>query len=104
MFSVRVDQYPKSIPVPDPSERAYRLLLRAHAYERSSRLVSATPVKIGALDGLEGAFASDAGGPEQMRVVMVGHRVYQISATLPDGAADPAPAGAFLASFRTNDH
>jgi len=100
-YTVRIDQYPNSIRVPAPDERAYDLLLRAHAVESSSRLKSEKSVGVGGLAGLEGDFVGEAGGGEHMRVVMVGRRIYQISYT--PAAGDGGEQGdAFLASFQIN--
>ncbi len=99
-YLVRIDQYPKSIPVPDPNPRAYRLLLRAHAVQSSSRLISVTEVKVGGLAALQGDFVSDTGGAEQMLVLMVGHRVYQVSRIVRSDAPAAAAPDPFLESFR----
>jgi len=98
-FSVRIDQYPKSIRVPDPTPFTYQLLLRGHAVETSSRLVSTGPVLLGKKPALQGVFASSNGGTELRRVLMVGHRVYQVSYST-EGPADPGQGAAFLDSFK----
>jgi hypothetical protein len=98
-YRVRVDQYPKNIRVPAPDQRAYDLILRAHAVESSSHLRSERAVAVGGQPGLEGEFVGAAGGGERIRVVMLGRRVYQVSYTqAAGGRCDEADA--FLASFQ----
>ncbi len=99
-FTVRIDQYPNRIRVPAPNPRTYELLLRAHAEENSSRLVSMKPVEVGGLAGLEGDFVGANGGGELMRVLMVGRRIYQLSYVLPAGDVDVEQGDGFLTSFQ----
>ena len=99
-FLVRVDQYPAGIPVPAPNPRTYQLLLGVHAAESSSRLVSSESVPIGAFPAAQGVFADPVGVTEKRRVVMAGHRVYQIAYTHAERADVAAAGDAFLASFR----
>ena len=99
-FLVRVDQYPAGIPVPAPNPRTYELLLGAHAMESSSRLVSIASIAIGAFPAVEGVFTDPAGVTEKRRVVMAGHRLYQIAYTHAERAGVAAAGDAFLASFR----
>jgi hypothetical protein len=99
-FLVRIDEYPRSIRVPDPSTRAYELLLRVHAAESASKLVSVTPARLADRPGMQGVYANAAGALEERRVLMIGHKVYQVSYTRPDGAGSPAEGDAFLDSFR----
>jgi len=99
-YTVRIDQYPNSIRAPAPDQRAYDLLLRAHAGESSSRLQSERPVEVSGLAGLEGEFVDATGGGEQMRVLMVGRRVYQVSYAPAPGHGGGGQGDAFLASFQ----
>ena len=95
VFRVRVDRYPASLPAPKPDKTTYQLLLRGHAVESASRLVSSGPVRLGGHPAMQGVFAGGDGGRQQMRVLMLGRRVYQVSYSGPDEAA-----AAFLDSFR----
>jgi hypothetical protein len=100
-YTVRIDQYPNSIRVPAPDQRAYDQLLRAHAVESSSHLQAEKRVGVGGLAGLEGDFVGENGAGEHVRVVMVGRRVYQVSYAA--AASDGGEQGdAFLASFQIN--
>ena len=99
-FLVRIDEYPRSIRVPEPSPRAYELLLRVHAAESASKLVAVTPAKLGDRAAMQGVYVNAIGALEQRRVLMVGHKVYQVSYTRPDGAGSPTEGDAFLDSFR----
>ena len=98
-FTVRVDRFPTSLPAPKPDTSTYQLMLRSHARESSSRLVSATPARLGGRPAMQGVFARQNGDQQQMRVVLVGRRVYQVSFTGPDEAASAATGAAFLDSF-----
>ena len=99
-FTVRIDQYPNRIRVPAPDPHTYELLLRAHAEENSSRLVSMKSVDVGGLTGLEGDFVGANGAGELMRVLMVGRRIYQLSYVLPEGDGGGEQGDGFLTSFR----
>ena len=99
-FLVRVDQYPAGIPVPEPTRRIYELLLGAHAKESSSRLISIQSVPLGAFPSLQGVFTDDTGAIEKRRVVMAGHRLYQIFYTHAERTEVSAVGDAFLASFQ----
>ncbi len=99
-FMVRVDQYPTAIPVPVPNQRTYELLLHAHALERSSRLVSMAPVQFAGRPAIQGVFTTVDGATEQMRVLIVGHRLYQVSYTHADGAGTPGEGDALMDSFK----
>ena len=101
---VRVDQYPAGIPVPAANPRTYQLLLGAHAMESASRLVSTQSVPFGAFPGEEGVFTDQAGATEKRRVVMKGHRLYQVSYTHAERPETSAVGDAFLASFRIPAH
>ena len=98
-YLVRVDLYPKAIRVPAPNPRTYEFTLRAYATESSSQLVSTAPVQFGDRVGLEGVFTYASGLTELRRVVMVGHRVYQVAYTQTDSAAPAGQGAAFLGSF-----
>ena len=97
-FEVRVDQYPKTIPVPAPDPQTYELILRAYAVQTASRLEATTPVQFDGHLGLQGRFVHATGATEIRRVLMVGHKIYQVSYT-DHAAADPAGT-AFLDSFK----
>ena len=98
-YQVRVDVYPKAIRVPAPNPRTYEFILRAHATESSGQLVSTAPVQIGDRVGMEGVFTYPSGLTEVLRVVMAGHRVYQVTYTQADAGAPVGQGGAFLGSF-----
>ena len=100
-FAVRVDQFPQSIRAPALDKRTYELLLRNHALETSSRLLSITPARLGGRAVLQGVFANKTGSEEHMRVLMVGRRVYQVSYTSAGGPAFAEAGAAFLESFRS---
>ncbi len=97
-FEVRVDQYPKAIPVPAPDPQAYEMILRAYAVQTSSRLEATTPVELGGRPALQGQFAHATGATEIRRVLMVGHKIFQVSYT--DHAATDSSGAAFLDSFK----
>jgi len=99
-FMVRIDQYPNRIHVPAPDQGTYRLLLRAHAQESSSRLVSEKPVDVGGFAGMEGDFVAANGSDELVRVLMVGRRIYQLSCVLPPGDRGGEQGDGFLSSFQ----
>ena len=99
-FLVRVDQYPKTIPVPAPDPQVYELILRAYAAQSASRLETTTPVQLDGHAALQGLFAHAEGTTEIRRVLMVGRRIYQLSYTGADRAAADETAAAFLDSFR----
>lgn len=99
-YTVRMDRFPTSLPPPAPDMRTYTLMLRSHARESASRLVSTAPARLGGRDAVEGIFVRDDGARQQMRVLLIGRRVYQVSYTGPDGAESAATGAAFLDSFR----
>ncbi len=99
VYQVRVDIYPKAIRVPAPNPRTYEFILRAYATESSSQLTSTAPIQIGDHAGMEGIFTSASGATETRRVVMAGHRVYQVAYTQTDAAAPAGQGGSFLGSF-----
>ena len=99
-FTVRVDRFPSSVPAPKPEQNTYELTLRSHARESGGRLVSMTPARLAGRAAMQGIFAGSNGVQQQMRVVSVGRRVYQVSYTGPEGAASAATGAAFLESFR----
>ncbi len=99
-FSVRVDQFPSGIPVPKPTQRSYELTLRGHAVEHSSRLVSTGPALLSGQAAMQGEFTTESGATERMRILTLGHLVYQVSYAHPDGVGAPGDGDAFLDSFR----
>ncbi|MGZ6014138.1 MAG: hypothetical protein ACXWKM_00195 [Phenylobacterium sp.] len=99
-FVVQVDQYPMGIRAPAPNQRAYDLLLRAHALETDRRLVSIDQVELSGRPALQGVFTTRTGGAEQRRVLMAGHRVYQVSYASSNGHPAAGEGEAFLRSFK----
>ena len=99
-YLVRVDEYPASIRVPDPSPRAYAMILRVHAAEMGGHLVSTTPITLAGRPATEGRFETPAGVTEVRRVLQVGHRVYQVAYTHTPAAGSAAEGDAFLESFK----
>jgi hypothetical protein len=98
-YQVRVDEYPKSIPPPPPSQKAYELMLRAYAVEGSGHLASVAPVQLGGRAGAEGVITYPSGDTERRRVVMVGRLIYQVSYTHAEAVGTSGDGSAFLESF-----
>jgi hypothetical protein len=98
IFEVTVDQYPASIPVPPPDQESYLLLLSAHARQTGWRLAATEKAEVSGAPALQGRFEGEGGRVELMRVMMVGHDIYQVRAVAPS-AADLSSAVEFVNSF-----
>ena len=99
-FVVTVDQYPDHIRVPAPTKVIYQRLAWAHAQDLGVQLVSDEPVTVAGLAGWEGVYRLADMSTEVRRILMLGDRIYQLSATGP-GEDALSPAGeAFFGSFR----
>ena len=98
-YQVRVDEYPKNIPVPSPNPKTYEFMMRSYAVENSGRLASVVPIQVAGRAGVEGVITFPSGVTERRRAVMVGHLIYQISYTHTEGVGSSGDGSAFFESF-----
>ena len=97
---VAIDDYPDGELPQSADAGVYDKMLRARADNDSAQLVSTRPARLSGRPCLEGRLVDMNGVVEEVRVLLVGDRLYQLSFVHPDGA-DPAGADtAFFGSFR----
>ena len=99
-FIVDVAAYPEGDLPPSPDGAIYDRLMRSHADEDSSKLVSTRAARLAGRPCLEGTFTDPQGNIEVMRVLMVGDRIFKLSYAYADGVEDPAAPAAFFGSFK----
>jgi hypothetical protein len=97
---VAIDDYPDGVLPQAADAGVYDKMLRTRADDDNAQLVSTRPARLSGRPCLEGRIVDTNGVVEEIRVLMVGDRIYQLTFVHPDGA-DPAGAdAAFFSSFK----
>jgi hypothetical protein len=97
---VAIDDYPDGVLPQSADGGVYDKILRTRADDDNAQLVSTRPARLSGRPCLEGKIVDTNGVVEEIRVLLVGDRIYQLTFVHPDGA-DPAGAdAAFFSSFK----
>ena len=97
---VAIDDYPDGELPQAADAGVYDKILRSRADDENAQLVSTRAARLSGRPCLEGMLVGTNGAVEEVRVLMVGDRLYQLTYVHPDGA-DPAGADAtFFGSFK----
>lgn len=97
---VAIDDYPDGVLPQSADAGVYDKMLRGRAEDDNAQLVSTRAARLSGRPCLEGTLVDMNGVVEEVRVLMVGDRIYQLTYAHPDGA-DPAGADtAFFGSFK----
>lgn len=99
-MEVAIDDYPQGELPQVPDAGVYDKILRTRAENENAQLVFTRAARLAGRPCLEGALLDMNGVAEEVRVLIVGDRMYQLTYIHPDGI-DPAGAdAAFFGSFK----
>lgn len=97
---VAIDDYPDGELPQSADAGIYDKILRDKAEDEKAQLVSTRAARLAGKPCLEGTLTDANGVVQEVRVLLIGDRMYQLTYVHPDGV-DPAGAdAAFFASFR----
>ncbi len=99
-FVLLVEQYPQGVLPPSANAAVYDRLLRSHADDSNTELISTRPARLAGLPSLEGTFKDTDGDVEVLRVLMLNDRIYRLTCARAPGLDDAGEAGAFFGSFK----
>jgi hypothetical protein len=100
LFMVSIDEYPDGALPQLVDAGVYDHILRDHAGDNPNRLVSTRPARLSGRPCLEGFFRNPDDTVEQIRVLMIANRIYQLAYIHAQGAEQPEAAAAFFNSFK----
>jgi hypothetical protein len=100
IFTLSIDEYPDGALPQLVDAGVYDHILRDDAGDDPTRLVSTRPARLSGRPCLEGMFKNKDDTVEQVRVLMVGDRIYQLSYIHAADAEQPEAAAAFFNSFK----
>ncbi len=103
-FVVALELYPQGSLPPSPNGAVYDRLLRTHAEDSSSELVSTRAARLAGRPSLEGTFKDADGNVEIVRLLMLADCIYRLSYARAADLEDPGAADAFFASFKLPAH
>ncbi len=99
-YVLLVEQYPQGVLPPSANAAVYDRLLRSHADDSNTELISTRPARLAGLPSLEGTFKDMDGDVEVLRVLMLNDRIYRLTCARAPGLDDAGEAGAFFGSFK----
>jgi hypothetical protein len=99
-FVVAIDQYPDGQLPQLVDAGVYDHILRDHAGDNPTRLVSTKPARLAGRPCLEGTFHQPDGVVEVIRVLMIGDTLYELTFAHPEDADQVEAASAFFSSFK----
>ena len=99
-YVLLVEQYPQGMLPPSANAAVYDRLLRSHADDSNTELISTRPARLAGLPSLEGTFKDTDGDVEVIRVLMLNDRIYRLTCARAPGLDDAGEDGAFFGSFK----
>ncbi len=99
-FVVTLEDYPQGDLPPSANGAVYDRIMRSHAEEVSTELVSTRAVRLAGRPSLEGTFRDSDGNVEILRVLMLPDRLIRLTYARAAGLEDPSGPEAFFASFK----
>ena len=103
-FVVSIDAYPPDILPHSADSGVYDHMLRAHAEDSETQLVSTRPARLSGRPCLEGTFADKDDNGEIVRILVVGDVIWKLTWAHVADISDRAAADAFFASFKLAAH
>ena len=99
-YIVSIDEYPDGQLPQLVDAGVYDHILRDHAGDNPTRLVSTKPARLAGRPCLEGTFHQPDGVVEVIRVLVIGDRIYELTFAHSEEADRPDAASAFFGSFK----